>query len=230
MMSPREEFMKKLRKGLATSAIVLSGAASITGCESKNIEPEAQVVGTVEAQTTKSFEDLTKDEKEAAKTVIEQKEILLDKVLENYQKAYPERNITEKDFDIIMIEGFSAWVKEGIYYIDENTDIYNNYTKVERSDKDYDMIIVEKRNNKILFAVSKINGKTKESNLNKYFDKETGHNYINAIEYKSIINNKYTAKQCLDGMKSLQKYRENKEYYDNIKRNINIIEIEELEI
>ena len=158
--------MNKFKKGLAVAGLTMSGVAGIAGCAHV---PEGQTKTQQEQLTKSDGTTYTEKEMEEIRKVISQKNNFLDKIQEEYKIGHNKEEIKREDIGIIQ-----NW-KE-----DKDFPVY------------YHLIVVDKKNRKILSTLSvKMNSdkkEIKEIKLDEYNDPYIDGSKENPIVYKNDEN------------------------------------------
>ena len=192
-MGSSNEFKDRIKKAAKVAGVSLGAAGMVatglTGC--KDNEKKELTTAAMETQYETTPPETTQEEK---------KDILIDRIIEQYSKDHPGEEIDSEDIGVFAAQ-MNAWKdSENNYYIHTNPNSYAGYEKISRSEDEYDMIIVNKEGGTILCSASKRGDKYIETYLSDYYDnKVTMENYSNDKDFKGIVDETYTAKEFYEG-------------------------------
>lgn len=194
-MESSKEFKDRIKKAAKVAGVSLGTAgmvaAGLTGCK-ENEKPE-QTTPAMETQYETTPPETTQEEKE-------KREILIDRIIEQYAKDHPGENINSEDIGIFATR-MNAWKDaENNYYIHTDPNLYAGYEQISRSEDEYDMVIINKEGGTILCSASKRGDEYVETYLSDYYDnKVTMKSYHNDRAFRGIIDDTYTAKDFYEG-------------------------------
>lgn len=205
--------LSRTKKAIAGLGLAVTMSTTLlSGCTQKNSNVKEGIHYIVEP-TKEDGKQYTDKEQKQIKKLLQRKDEFLDKVKEEYNHIHSSV-ISTNEIDVLKITNLYAFSRNGKYFIDQEKDAYKGCSQISRDKGDSDLIVLDKKNNKILFTISQINGALHETYIFGYYDEKQVKRYINDKSYGTIINSKYTIQKCFEGAEALVKYRQKEQYQE----------------
>lgn len=216
-MGSSNEFKDRIKKAARVAGVSLGAAGMVatglTGCNNEK-EPEPTKPITIEIKepepTKDNGEKYTEEEKESIKEIIVKKNEFIDIVEKEFEKNHSEE---ELEVGVIKATNLFMWEdSKGKKYVHAFKYSYPSYTKVDRAEGDYDLIVVNNESEKILCTFSYVDGKLEQSLLNDSTDYP-----VNDAKFDNngtFINENNTLEECVKGAEALFEYNNEQKYYE----------------